>query len=244
MYYIAICDDEKSDRQILREYLLCSGFSKEEVIFQEFSSGKEMLEQLSADTDAVFLDIQMEEMDGKETAIKLRKFHKNTMLIFFTALTTLTYEICKVTPFRYIEKGFRREQMIEELKEVTAEIRRRKELPLLQVRCDRKKKQIRLCDIVYIERARGKCIVHLSDTADLYGEVYECAVMESLESLEQRLSIYGFGYPHNSYIVNIGHIRRYENHELFLDNGECVSVARSKEEMFKKKYAQELCREG
>lgn len=244
MYFIAICDDEERDREILKDYLFCSGLSKEEVVFQEFSSGKDMLEQLSEETDVVFLDIRMNEMDGRETAVKLRQLHKHIMLVFFTALTSLTYDICKVTPFRYIEKGFRKEQMLEELREVIAEMRRRKELPVLQVRCDRKKKQVRIRDIIYIERTRGKCIVHLSQTSELYEQVHECAVMESLDELAQRLCLYGFGYPHNSYIVNIGYIRQYENQELLMENGDRLNVARSKKAEFEKKYMQELCREG
>lgn len=244
MFYIAICDDEEVDRRVLKKYILLSGFSEKEVSFQEFSTGRELLEKISVQTDVVFLDIQMDGMDGKETARALRKRNQKVLLVFFTALASLTYEICKVTPFRYIEKGFRGEKMIEELEEVFAEAKRRKRISKLQVRCDHIQIEIPLRDIVYIERGRKKSIVHLSTNSRLSGQVRECISMDKLEVLAEKLSEHGFGYPHNSYLVNILHIEKHANHELFLDNGEVLNIARSKEKSFMEKYIEEICREG
>ncbi len=190
------------------------------------------------------LDIQMDGMDGKETAAALRKKNPEILLVFFTALAALTYEICKVTPFRYIEKGFQREKMLEELREVFAEVTRRKGMLKLKVRCGHINAEIRLRDIVYIERGRKKSVVHVSRDSKLFGKVRECSSMETLDVLEKKLSDYGFGYPHNSYLVNILHVERYGHHEILLDNGEILSVARSKEKAFMETYIREIYREG
>lgn len=54
--------------------------------------------------DAIFLDINMKEMDGLETAERIRKLSKTVYIVFVTAYITYALEGYKVGAVRYLLK--------------------------------------------------------------------------------------------------------------------------------------------
>lgn len=72
MLSIAICDDEKSVSEKI-EKMAKDFFRKKNIDISvvKYSSGEELLGS-SQGMDILFLDIQMEDMDGMETARELR----------------------------------------------------------------------------------------------------------------------------------------------------------------------------
>ena len=75
MIKIGICDDEqqmrKTLRQILEQVLQLRGTDHQ---ISEYGSGEELTAGISyLDTDILFLDIEMKNLDGIETAKLLRK---------------------------------------------------------------------------------------------------------------------------------------------------------------------------
>ncbi len=81
MLQIAICDDELFFREkiqkLLEEYL-----EKRELSYElhSFISGEAFLEKCGDHVkfDIVFLDISMKEIDGIQTAKRIRSFHNDT----------------------------------------------------------------------------------------------------------------------------------------------------------------------
>lgn len=79
---IGICDDEKNIRDMLEKHvkIICPGA---EVLL--FSSGKSLL-SYTGNLDILFLDIQMEGIDGMAAARELRQKENGVTIIFVTAL--------------------------------------------------------------------------------------------------------------------------------------------------------------
>lgn len=111
MFRIAICDDESIFREqfkeILQKYMDERGRTYE---IDTFSSGKEFIEQgiEMVKYKIVFLDINMEELDGIMTAKKIRENSRDIFIVFITAFINYTLEGYKVDAIRYIlkeEKG-------------------------------------------------------------------------------------------------------------------------------------------
>lgn len=107
MFRIAICDDEKIFRadlkEILTRYMTDRGIMLE---IDTFSSGKEFVE-LGIEMvkyKIVFLDINMDELDGIMTAKKIRENSKDMFIVFVTAFVNYTIEGYKVDAVRYILK--------------------------------------------------------------------------------------------------------------------------------------------
>ena len=104
MICIAVCDDEKnmSDhiKKMTRDFFRRKNV---EVSILQFSGGEELL-QYDKKIDILFLDIQMEKMDGMETAKKLRKRKFQGFLIFVTVLKEMVFQAFEVQAYDYLVK--------------------------------------------------------------------------------------------------------------------------------------------
>lgn len=105
---IAICEDEKvySDILINRtdKYFSGRGISTETDVYTD---GNDLLKALSngISFDIIFLDIQLVDSDGLETAAKIRESDRESVIIFVTALEDRMYEGFSVSAFDYIVKN-------------------------------------------------------------------------------------------------------------------------------------------
>ena len=104
MLRIAICDDEKLFRENIKKYVL--KYLSEKDISSEidmFNSGKELL-GLGTDLlgyNIIFLDINMDEIDGIMTAHKIREYSMGIYIVFVTAYVNYSLEGYKVDATRY-----------------------------------------------------------------------------------------------------------------------------------------------
>lgn len=73
MYKIAICDDDKDYIKELKDIILESNEKRLVIEFYDFDCGEKMLHSEIDDMDVIFLDIQMEGMNGNETAVWLNQ---------------------------------------------------------------------------------------------------------------------------------------------------------------------------
>lgn len=82
---IAICDDEQNYRNLITKYIRF--YFQEHLLdlkYDEFSSGEELLLS-NKKFDIVFLDIEMNELNGIQTAKELNKRNKKTIIFIITA---------------------------------------------------------------------------------------------------------------------------------------------------------------
>lgn len=104
---IAVCDDCEKDRskikELIEEYGLKSGHSME---IDEYSSGIDLCSSLErlGQYKIIFLDINMEEMDGLTTAKKIKELYPETYIILVTAFISYALEGYKVKASRFLVK--------------------------------------------------------------------------------------------------------------------------------------------
>ena len=107
MLSIAICDDEEyfriTEKQLILKYMAGKNC---ECMIDMYESGKELLALRSAISqyNIIFLDVNMEEIDGIETAKEIRKITKDVFIVFVTAFITYALEGYKVDAVRYLIK--------------------------------------------------------------------------------------------------------------------------------------------
>lgn len=238
MYDIAICDDDHVDIMLLRELILRLSDKPEDLRIHEYSSGTELLKAAAViHFPLVFLDIQMDEMDGEETARKLRLIDNNTILVFCTGKAEPSLETFLVQPYRYIKKNMPEERKERYISQSIKRMEEEKRQPVLKARSERVSVYLKAGDIVYIEKCKKTTRAYLSASAmERYGisSRAEIRISERLEDLYERLREYGFGYPHNSYIVNFKYMMICTNTELRLEGYEDMvfKVSRSKAQEF------------
>ena len=47
-------------------------------------------------------------------------------------------------------------------------------------------------------------------------------------------------FAHSSYIININHIEKIVGNEVYLDNGECLSVSRTYQKSFRESFTKSI----
>ena len=106
MFDIAICDDSELDRGLLIEEIGKCEKYRETVRFHQYSSGKELLAAMElARFSLIFLDIQMQGMDGERTAEEIRKMDDSVVLVFYTGFAEPTPHSFEVQPYRFKKAG-------------------------------------------------------------------------------------------------------------------------------------------
>jgi len=243
MYQVILCDDDNNFISYMKKMLEKAGLAEENAVFQEYNSGKELLDNITQDTqcDLLILDIQMPGLDGNETAKEFRKLFPNTVLVFCSGECLPTVKSFKVTPFRYLLKEYKDEEIISELKEVLEEVKKRAGyVQAIEGHYRNGCIKIKVCNIVYIEKwKRGSKIhVHKDCAEALFGE----SILSSykLDELYELLQDAGFGYAHNSYIVNFNHINKILSNELYIQDKEILTISRTYMNDFKLRYTKWL----
>ena len=101
---IAVVDDEKDQifqlKKIIQSFFHEKGKS---IMVSCFTQGEELLTQ-STDFDMIFLDIQMEGIDGIETARLIRQKNKKVALIYVSNYSEQMAASFAVHPFSFLEK--------------------------------------------------------------------------------------------------------------------------------------------
>lgn len=115
MLRIGICDDVYDARMTLRAALeRALDRRRTEARFWEFSSGEGLLRYLeghAGELDLVFLDMEMGELDGMETARRLRAADEGLQLVFVTGYADYVFDGYSVGALGYLLKPPRAEQL-------------------------------------------------------------------------------------------------------------------------------------
>lgn len=126
MLRIGICDDVYDARLVLRSALeRVLERRRMEGQFFEFSSGEGLLKWLehhAGELDLVFLDMEMGELDGLETARRLRSADPGLQLVFVTGYADRVFDGYSVGALGYLMKPPRQEQLEEVLALTRAEL--------------------------------------------------------------------------------------------------------------------------
>lgn len=231
---IAICDDEKKIREQIKELVQNR---LPDVSIDMFETGKALFTSVKY-FDLIFLDIQLEGMNGIETARLLRERseqekQKESVLIFITGMKEYVFEAFDVSAFHFLLKPIEKDKFTKVLERALKEIKkaadRRQEHLFLKTR-DRHI-TIEKHKIIYIESRKRKVEIH---TAEDMIEIYA-----TMNKLEEQLGT-DFYRCHRGYLINMAYITEYSVSSISLSNGETVILAKEKYNEFVKKYMRYL----
>lgn len=227
---IAVCDDCEKDRlkikELIEEYALNRGCS---MTIDEYSQGVDLCsspERLKQ-YKIIFLDINMEEMDGLTTAKKVKELYPETYIILVTAFMSYALEGYKVKASRFLIK----DDLEQTLGECLEDILREEELKSRKISFSFVEGTIELPvqKIIYIETDGHKNIFYtMEQTYSLY---------KKLDEIEERLAGCGFVRVHQSFLINMQYIEKMSSYTLKLMTGKEISVPKSRYPAVKREYA-------
>lgn len=212
---IAVCEDNEIHRDIL-EHLLNRYFSERSIHFElvPYKYGKNFLCDMEegAFFDVTFLDIYMEDTMGNEIAHKLRAMGYQGEIVFLTASPDFAIESYDVDAGGYLLKPLD----YEKLRMVMDRITRNTDPCTYQIRQRTTVTKLVYHEILYIESSNSKCILHTE-----YGGEY--TVYKTLNTIEKELGDRRFLRCHQSFLVNMDHIKQIGKRFL-LSNGDYVPI--------------------
>ncbi len=194
-----------------------------------FSDGKSLLDS-GHDFDLILLDIQMKDLNGMETAKRLRQRGSQCILIFLTVLKEWVFDAFAVQAFDYLVKPLEPNRFYQTLNRAMAALKQREQalLPKLTsnilIQRGSSREIIPLSRIRYCEVLGRKVYLHQSDgsTIDYY---------ERLEVLEHQVD-QRFFRCHRSYLVNLDYVRGCDAGQVILTEQEKIPVSRLRERDF------------
>lgn len=213
---IAVVDDEEVFRNEIA-LIISRLYGRDKVSCFLYSDGDEILRSLSNGFpfDAVFLDIEMKNMDGMTAASKIREYLPKIPIIFLTSHTEMAMEGYEVNAFRFLAKPI-----------------------------DGNKLRAALCDLEDLLYKDEKIILH-KDGEDIILSQREVLYIEALNNnvrfvlpkrevavrmkFSDALKLLGPDYCkiHRSFCVNLAHVKKMNAGSCLMDNKEELPVGRS-----------------
>ncbi len=214
---IAVVDDEKVIREQLREMI---ENQKPDCNAVCFSSGEELL-AAAKPFDIIFLDIQMDGMNGIEAAKEVRETNTDTVLIFITGIKEYVFEALDIYAFHYLLKPVTKQKFTEVFEEALKEagLRHMRRNRQLFINTRNRGITIDADKILYIESVSRKVKIHtMQEIVEAYA---------ALGELERQLGG-SFYRCHRGYLVNMAHIREYKSDCITLTGGDTVYLTKKK----------------
>ncbi|WP_216697218.1 LytR/AlgR family response regulator transcription factor [Anaerostipes faecalis] len=223
MLHIAICDDAQDFVQHLKTMLnQYADEIGEEIKVTVYYDGLELIEEYDTTIDLIFLDIQMNGVDGLKAAEQIRKKDENVGIIFLTSLKQYALEGYKYQAVNYIVKPMKYIRLKVELNRWKEKYRKKN--PYIVVRNDNGSFKIDLTTLHYAETYKRNLLLH-TDGKDII-------CYKNMKELEKELEPYGFFRCHTGFLVNMAFVKRVEKLDVELTSGEVVYVSKPKKKEF------------
>ena len=222
MLLVGICDDDITLCGDLEHKLLelakTNAIKIDTVVF---SSGTDLLNYMAMGNklDLVFLDIQMQDMNGIEVGQQIRnEFANDTVqIVYISSMQEYAMQLFKIRPMDFVIKPISIEALDRIFTTACKIIASTEEM--FEFSIGQTVYRVPLKDILYFESAVKKVkLVSKEKDYLFYGK---------LKNIEPKLSELGFVNIHKSYLVNQLHITKYEYSQLTMSNSVILPISQS-----------------
>lgn len=230
---VALCDDEKSMQLILENLLNeYSHIRNLDISIDKYDNGHDLLRVLNEkEYEIVFMDHQMQDIDGMETSRLIRSRNNDCVIIFVSAFPEIAVDSYEVSTFRFIVKPINKEKLFKAIDDYLKSIDYDN---LLILNTNDGKWKIKMSDIIYAE-AKGKHT--LIRTVQ---KTFEINI--HLKKIEDKLPSEKFCRCQRAYIAGFAHINNHTGVEIIFDNGERAQIGKAYYAKFKNAFQEYIMR--
>lgn len=207
-FQLALCDDEAIHIENICRYL--SAYESESgnvLVVEYYESAQILLDELKNEKktfDIIFLDVDMPNLSGMDAAMAIRKFNIDIVICFITSYENYAYQAFLADAAGYLMKPVTYNDFKRMINKCIAQIQYTRDCETAEdkffdVKTERSHTVVPMRSIVYIEKRRNKCVIHLNDK--------EVTSYDTLVHVYEHLNQKQFYYVHQGYIVNFDYIK-------------------------------------
>lgn len=222
---IAICDDDEAAIEYLKSCITHFYFAFDvEVSISTFTSGRTFLDSYTekGQYQLIFMDVEMPELNGLDTASILRStIDRYALLVFVSNYPEYMQKSFTVRAFYYLTKPYTTEDVEEVLKNAINEIEQSHTIYSI-VSTTEGETTIYIQDLLYIE-------VENSDTQTLLFHLtnHTISVRGTISYWKETLASQHFYKCYRSILLNLKHVHYFEDKFVVLDNQERIPLSRN-----------------
>lgn len=229
MFRIAICEDEKAQRDYLTGLMeRWQAISGEKASVDTYASGEQYLFETEGKEpyNLLLLDIQMEKMNGVELARKVREQDVKVSIVFLTGMKDYAIEGYEVGAVRYLLKPVKENEFFSLLDKLFEKAKEQEEDYFL-FQTGGTTNRVLFSEILYAE-ADGHYVVLKTAGREETGLSKEWKWKENISSLSEKLEAKGFFLLRRGLFVNLARVEQIGKTECTLENGEVLPVSKAR----------------
>lgn len=213
---IAVCDDLSEEREkicsLIHEYTENHQLT---AAVDEFESGESFLSSDISSYSLVFFDIFMDGMNGMETAKLLFSKNSRVQIVFCSTSADFAAESYDVAALHYLVKPIEKDKFFQVLDRFFYMYR---DMKTITVKAQRMDTTIYLSDILWVEAADHKCIIHTK-----MGDV---ETRMPFSQLSAQLLPYDFVQPIRYAVAALKEIAAIPTDSITLSDGSIIPISR------------------
>lgn len=215
---IIICDDNYSYATLLHDKIIDYFAKIDKICVCEVFCNPQMLLKADLSTaHVIFLDVDMPELNGIETARKLRESYPDIFIVFITVWIEYAPDGYYVNAFRYLLKQRLESELPMCLEAIRDKLSKSQEH--LQFQGSTAPFEIALHDILYFEGSSYRMVrLHT-----IGGNILE--FRGKLADIEKSMSTKGFLRIQNSFIVNMQYLIKIKGYQAHMKDGTTLKTA-------------------
>lgn len=228
---LAICDDDAMILEVVSGAIV-SAFRKHDIdaSVELFRRAKDLeLRMREREYDLLFLDIDMPGTDGITFAKRLRAENSYTDVIFVSNREDKVFDALRANPGGFVRKSKFLEDVAAVIDQWIKTRAPKEKRAQLVVQSSDGTVTMPLDTVLYIESGDKEQYIHASNKEPV-------KLRRSMQELENTLSPMGFLRVHKGYLVNYKFIRRLEDADAVLTNGERIPMSRRRVQDIRSQY--------
>lgn len=231
---VLVCENEVENREEIKQYLVRLAIQLDcEMATDFFASGEELLsfyKNRKKDYVLMILDIEMNQINGVETARQLREnYAYNGQLVFLTSHEKYMIDCFVIGTNQYLLKPIDYLTFEEKLKPIIDQIHKKNENILVEL-VSGGSQVIPINEIYTIQSG----LLGRKGLATVKTAAAEYNIYGKMNDLEKLLTHHHFFRGHKQTIINLNYVKSVVNETATMINGEQVKISRNKKREFKK----------
>lgn len=227
---IAIVDDEQIYRDNIKELIL---EYNSQFMVDIFQSSEEFLLSNVDEYSILFVDIEMQGIDGITLANDIKQKNRDILIFFATSYTSYITSALRTMPFQYLVKPIDKQIFMEEFDRAINFLAKRE--TLFTVKTLKGPQQVKVGDISYIEYLNRKIEIHTTEKI-----IYTYGTIKDIWA---KLIDYDFIKCHASFIINLAAIKSIKGYDMILKNGDIIPISKKELLATREMYARYIARE-